>query len=85
MATVAEYVDVFTGALVDIATRLGSDPSSADTQTRAIATGQLALLATVVQVLVDKGVVTDGELVTAFNTAVAQVWGPLPTPPPPSP
>lgn len=81
MTTVRQYVDAFTVRLADIATRLGSDPSSTDMATRAIVTGELALLATVTKVLVDKALITDAELVAAFDNAVAQVWPPLPPSP----
>lgn len=78
MTTVPEYVDLFFGGLVQIATHLGTDPSSADMTTRAIIQSQLALLGTVVKVLVDHGVITDQQLIDTFNQALEDVWPTLP-------
>lgn len=82
MATVKQYVTQLRTAQRQIANKLGVDVTQTDRQTRVIIRTILALLAVVIKVLVDQGVITDGQLQTAYQQAMDDTWPAEPEQPP---
>lgn len=88
MATAKQYVVQLRSAQNAIGLKLGVDLTTAPKATRVATLSVLALIGVLVKVLVDKGVVTNNELTTELNAAIADVWPDEPvevTPPPPPP
>jgi hypothetical protein len=80
VATIAQYTKIMRDTQADIARKLGVDLSSADQQTRAIALSALAVQAMLIKVLVDKGVVSNAELLAASNAVRSANYMPQPEP-----
>jgi hypothetical protein len=86
MASLPTYVAALWERQQIIAVKLGSDISQAAKETRVLNRALLVLLATLIKTLVDKGVVTDAELIATLNTARdaayddEPVWTPKPPP-----
>lgn len=88
MATAKQYVTQLRNAKLAIGSKLGVDLTTAPKPDRVESLSVLALIGVLVKVLVDKGVVTNNELTTELNAAIADVWPDEPvevTPPPPPP
>jgi hypothetical protein len=86
MATVAAYVTQMLTRERVIAKKLGCDIRQADKPTRVLNLAMLVMLAVVVKTLVDKGVVTDADLLATMDTARDDAYNDQPTePPPPEP
>jgi hypothetical protein len=83
VATLAAYVQALRDRQVVIARKLGSDVSRSDKQTRVLNLSVLTLLATVIKTLVDKGVITDAELLATLDTARDGAYADEPAEPPP--
>jgi hypothetical protein len=69
MATVPQYIAQMRQRQDVIASKYGCDISRADKQVRVLNLSILALIAVVVKTLVDKGVITDAELLATMNAA----------------
>lgn len=67
MTSIVQYAKMMRDAQYDIGLKLGVDIAFADSQTRTVLLSNLAIQATLVKILVDKGVLTDVELLTAIN------------------
>lgn len=74
MATVLQYVTQLRAAQRTIGVRMGSDTGQRQKSDRVLIASLLAILAVLIKVLVDKGVVTDQELVAALNQARAALY-----------
>jgi hypothetical protein len=74
MTTVAAYVATLRNAQERVAALMGSALRGQMKDRRTEQVSVLALLAVLVKVLVDKGLVSDAELQDAFTAALAQVW-----------
>jgi hypothetical protein len=83
MASIGEYVNQMRDRQTVIARRFGSDISRARKPERVLNLALLVLLAAVVKALTDKGVVTDGELLAALNSARDIDWPDEPSEPVP--
>jgi len=82
MATVKAYVVQLRAAQRQIGTKLGTDVTRIDKQSRVINGSLLALLAVVIKVLVDNGAMTDVQLQTAYQQAMDDTWPDEPIEPP---
>lgn len=71
MATVKQYALKLWDIRTTVSRQLGSDIATADAATRAEAMASDVVTATVLKLLVDKGVVTDAQL----NAAAAAIMG----------
>lgn len=69
MATVKQYVSQMFDRQTVIARKLGVDITKSTKADRVLNMSLLALIAVVVKSLVDKGVITDAELIATLNTA----------------
>lgn len=78
MASVRTYVSQIRTAQDGIAQRLGSSVS--DKRLRIVLVLAAVPCGVVMKLLVDKGIVTNAELTTTFNDAVADVWPEEPDP-----
>jgi hypothetical protein len=76
MATLPQYVTVMRNLQWDICKRLGIDMSSVTVTERALALSNLAVQATLINLLVTKGVITDQELLAAVNAVRNSAWSP---------
>jgi hypothetical protein len=85
MTTISQYVKVMRDAQADAARRLGMDLATTDKAFRIAALSALAVQAVVVKALVDKGVITDTELLTALNAMRASGYRPAEEPVNPAP
>lgn len=85
MATIVQYVRVMRNLQADICLRLGVDMAYATNTERALELSNLAVQATLINLLVTKGVVTDVELLAAVNAVRASAWAPPYEPPSPVP
>lgn len=74
MATFRQYVGQLWATQREIASRLGSDLSTAEKRTRVVDQSLLAVVAIVVKALVDKGVITDQDLGAARNAVLGENW-----------
>ena len=72
MATVKQYVVAMRTAQKQVGIKLGSGLS--DKRSQVLVTSVLAILGVLVKLLVDKGVVTDAELQTALDAAMADTY-----------
>lgn len=84
MASLATYVGQLWDRQRTIAVKFGADLSRADKQTRVLDRSLLVLLATVIKTLVDKGVLTDAELLATLDTARDAAYADEPIEPPPA-
>ena len=75
---IQDLVSEFLGGYQTIALAYGSSFDGADITTRAFHTAQIAMLAIVCQTLIEKGVITNDDLVAVFNQALAEAWSQLP-------
>lgn len=76
MTGIPQYVRVLRNMQWDICLRFGIDMSTATSTERALALSGLAVQATLIKVLVDKGVITDAELSAAVNAVRSSPWSP---------
>jgi hypothetical protein len=76
MATIPQYVTVMRNFQWDICQRLGIDMATATATERALALSNLAVQATLINLLVSKGVITDQELLAAVNAVRSSPWKP---------
>lgn len=76
MATVPQYVKIMRDAMWDISERFGVDLSQEPKALRAGLLSVLAVQAILIKTLVDKGVITDAELLAAVNSVRASPWSP---------
>jgi hypothetical protein len=83
VATLTAYVQALRDRQTVIARKLGSDVSRSDKQTRVVNLSVLTLLATVIKTLVDKGVITDAELLATLDAARDDAYTDEPVEPPP--
>lgn len=82
MATVKQYVTALQQREFVIARKLGSDVRRADKGDRVLNTAILILLSTLIKTLVDKGVITDGELSATLDGSRDDIWDDVPKDPP---
>lgn len=84
MATIATYADALWQRQKRIAVKMGADIARSEKQDRVLNRALLVLMAALVKTLVDKGVITDGELVATLNTARDDTYvdEPIEAPPP---
>jgi len=80
MATIPQYVTVMRNMQWDICRRLGVDMTTATSTERALAISGLAVQATLINLLVTKGVITDQELLAAVNAVRSSPWQPAQEP-----
>lgn len=80
MATIPQYTTVMRNLQWDICRRLGVEMSAATDVERALAISGLAVQATLINLLVTKGVVTNAELLAAVNAVRSSPWFPPPEP-----
>jgi hypothetical protein len=78
MATVRQYVTQIRAAQDGVAGRLGSSVN--DKRLRIVLTMAAIPAGVVMKLLVDKGLITNAELTTTFNDAVADAWPEEPDP-----
>jgi len=76
MATIPQYTTVMRNLQWDICRRLGVDMTTATSTERALAVSALAVQATLINLLVTKGVVTDAQLLAAVNAVRQSPWLP---------
>jgi len=76
MTTIPQYVKVMRDAMWDIAERFGVDLQYEDKAMRAGLLAALSAQAVLIKVLVDKGVITDQDLLTAVNAMRSSPWSP---------
>ena len=84
MATVKQYIVALRQRQDVIAKKLGCVISQEPKGARVINISLLALLSVLIKTLVDKGVITDAELVATLQAAADDVWpdeGPIVPPP----
>jgi hypothetical protein len=82
MTTIPTYVQQMRDRQAVIARKLGSDIGQVDKQTRVANLSLLVLLAAVIKTLVDKGVITDAELLATLNAARDDTYADEPLNPP---
>jgi hypothetical protein len=80
MSTIPQYVKIMRDAMWDIAQRFGVDLTQEPKATRAVMLSNLAVQAVLIKALVDKGVITDTELLAAINAMRSSPWSPGPLP-----
>lgn len=81
MATVKQYVLSMRDMQWDVAQKLGSDLATADPQTRAAVLSGLVVQAAVLKVIVDSGVITDGQLASMMNAVRSAAFAQEPAQP----
>lgn len=69
MTSIPQYVTVIRDRQRIIARKLGCDPMRADKQTRAINLASIIIAACVLKAIVDKGLISDAEVLAVFNAA----------------
>jgi hypothetical protein len=74
VATIVSYVNALRARQDVIARKFGSDIARADKVTRVLNMSLIVLLAVIVKTLVDKGLVTDAELLGTLNEARDDEW-----------
>lgn len=80
MTSVPQYTKVLRDTQADIARRLGVDLAYSDKNSRVAAISAMAVQAILIKALVDKGVFTDTDLLTAVNTLRYSPWKPADEP-----
>lgn len=78
MATLPQYLKVLRDTAWDVAMRFGVDLRYEEKATRAAMMGVLATQAVLIDKLVDKGLLTDAELMDAINKVRNSSWQPEP-------
>ena len=81
MATIQQYVNILVQRETLVARRLGVDLGWSDKSTRVVNRCMLILTAVLVKAMVDKGLVTDAEMLDLLDSAGATAWADLPWPP----
>lgn len=76
MATIPKYIKIMRDTSWDISQRLGIDLAFEDKALRAAIISTLAVQAILINKLVEKGVITDQELIDAINTVRNSPWSP---------
>lgn len=76
MTSVVQYVKIMRDTMWDVSLRFGVDMAYEDKSLRAGLLGVLAVQAVLIKSLVDKGVITDAELLAALNAVRASPWQP---------
>lgn len=76
MSTIPQYVKIMRDAAWDIAERFGVDITQEPKASRAELLSLLAVQSVLIKALVDKGVITDTELLTAVNAMRSSPWSP---------
>jgi hypothetical protein len=76
VSTIPQYVKIMRDAMWDIAKRFGVDMSQEPKATRAALLSDFAVQAVLIKTLVDKGVISDAELLAAINAMRASPWSP---------
>lgn len=77
MATVGQYVTQLWTEQRKLAKRLGADLGRADKPTRVLNMANLILAGIIIKVLVDKGVVTNADILSGIASARDEVWDDL--------
>jgi hypothetical protein len=85
MATVGQYLVQLQQAGGKMAGQMGVDVTRSMKSDRVVARATLGLLAVLIKLLVDKGVITDADLLTAYGAAGGGSYTPEPDEPPPAP
>lgn len=85
MATIKQYVTQLRGRQEVIARKLGCDITRSGKSDRVQQLADLVLLAVLIKTLVDKGVITDAELIATLNAARDDAYDDEPIEPPPEP
>lgn len=83
MTTIVQYVNQLRQRQRLISTGLGVNLGGMAAEPRVVLTLSNASLAVIVKILVDKGVITDAEVIAALNAAMAEVFTPEPGQPEP--
>jgi hypothetical protein len=81
MATLAQYNNALKQSSAAVARKMGVHFAGADMQTRVMVRVILGMFATLIKLLVDKGVLTDAEIQTAFDAAAGTAYTPEPSVP----
>lgn len=76
MTSVPQYVKIMRDTMWDIAERFGVDMAQEPKALRAGLLSVLAVQSILIKTLVDKGVITDAELLAAVNAVRASPWSP---------
>lgn len=76
MTTIPQYTTVMRNLQYDICLRLGVDLTTATNTERALALSALAVQATLINLMVSKGIITDAELLGAVNAVRNSPWKP---------
>lgn len=76
MTSVVQYVKIMRDAQYDMGIKLGVDFSGSSMELRALLLSNLAVQAVVVKALVDKGVISNQELLLALNAARSSTYNP---------
>lgn len=84
MTTVAQYQDALRQSAAAVSRKMGANFSGTDKQTRVIVRVTLGVFATLIKLLVDKGLITDAEIQAALTAAATTGYTdePLVTPEP---
>lgn len=69
MATIAQYQAALKQSAAAVARKMGVNFTGTDKQTRVIVRVTLGVFATLIKLMVDKGLFTDAEIQAAFDTA----------------
>lgn len=76
MTTIPQYAKILRDTMWDIAMRLGVDMSQEEKAVRAGLIATLTAQSVLIKALVDKGVITDQELLAAVNAVRSSAWQP---------
>jgi hypothetical protein len=85
MATVPEYAAMLRQAGRAVGAKMGVQLSAIGVETRVALRVVIGIIAALVKLLVDKGVITDEEIQTALGSSVAQEYPAEPVVPPDPP
>jgi predicted XRE-type DNA-binding protein len=85
MTAISQYVTQMQTRQQIIATKLGCDISRSSKPSRVMNLALLVLIAALIKTLVDKGVMTDAEILATLNTARDASYNDEPITPPDSP
>lgn len=81
MASVQQYVEALAAREKMVADKLGVDLGRSDKTTRVVNRCMLVLVAVTVKAMVDKGLLTDAEMLALLDAAGAAAFADLPTRP----
>ena len=82
VTSIPQYVNFMQTRQQIIATKMGSDPARTDKQIRVFNLALLILIACIVKTLVDKGVISDADILATLNTARDAAYADEPIVPP---